>query len=192
MLVTILIILAVVLVLFAVAFIVLGKSFKAIAYIVGAGVLYGFVATLIGAAAGGSLVSSLGLIRSLWICGILQMLSHVVYALLAVVGHSLPMLAVTIGFENLVAGMGTAAFVGYLSSLCNVSYTATQYALLTSFMSAARTWLSSSAGWLADRMTWPEFFVLTAAAALPGLALLAWISRDGRSRAESEAVPVRG
>jgi PAT family beta-lactamase induction signal transducer AmpG len=157
---------------------------------------YGFVATLVGAATGGSLVSAVGLIRALWICGILQASSHLVYALLAVVGHSLPMLALTIGLENLVAGMGTAAFVGYLGSLCNVSYTATQYALLTSFMSAARTWLSSSAGWLADRMSWPEFFVLTAAAALPGLALLAWISRDGssrdgRARAESEAVAVR-
>ena len=97
------------------------------------------------------------------------------------------MLAVTIGLENLAGGMGTAAFVGYLSSLCNVAYTATQYALLTSFMSAARTWLSSSAGWIADRMTWPEFFVLTTLAAIPGLALLAWISRrkgDGEPAAE--------
>jgi MFS transporter, PAT family, beta-lactamase induction signal transducer AmpG len=90
------------------------------------------------------------------------------------------MLTLTIGFENLAACMGTAAFVGYLSSLCNVSYTATQYALLTSFMSLARTWLASSGGWLADRMTWPEFFATAALAAVPGLVLLAWISRDGR------------
>ena len=140
---------------------------------------YGLAATLIGAAAGGSLMSAVGLVRCLWICGILQMLSNLTFAVQAVLGHSLAMLTVTIGLENLASGMGTAAFVGYLSSLCNVSYTATQYALLTSFMSAARTWLSSSAGWLADRMTWPEFFVLTTFAAVPGLLLLAWISRDG-------------
>jgi PAT family beta-lactamase induction signal transducer AmpG len=75
--------------------------------------------------------------------------------------------------------MGTAAFVAYLSSLCNVSYTATQYALLTSFMSAARTWLSSSAGWLADSMSWIQFFVLTTGAAIPGLLLLAWLTWRG-------------
>jgi PAT family beta-lactamase induction signal transducer AmpG len=97
----------------------------------------------------------------------------------AAVGHSLPMLTVTIGLENLAGGMGTAAFVAYLSSLCNVSYTATQYALLTSFMSAARTWLSSSAGWLADSMSWIQFFVLTTGAAIPGLLLLAWLTRRG-------------
>jgi len=140
---------------------------------------YGLIATLIGAAAGGSLMTSVGLVRCLWICGILQMLSNLTFAAQALAGHNLAMLALTIGLENLAAGMGTAAFVGYLSSLCNVAYTATQYALLTSFMSAARTWLSSSAGWLADKMTWPEFFVLTTLAAVPGLALLAWISRDG-------------
>jgi PAT family beta-lactamase induction signal transducer AmpG len=147
---------------------------------------YGLAATLIGAAAGGSLMSAVGLVRCLWICGFLQMASNLTFALQAMVGHSIPMLAVTIGLENLAAGMGTAAFVGYLSSLCNVAYTATQYALLTSFMSAARTWLSSSAGWLADRMSWPEFFVLTTLAAVPGLALLAWISRRGGG-SESEA-----
>jgi len=139
---------------------------------------YGLGATLLGAALGGSLMSSMGLIRCLWICGILQMLSNLTFAVQAMVGYSIPMLTVTIGLENLAGGMGTAAFVGYLSSLCNVSYTATQYALLTSFMSAARTWLSSSAGYLADSMNWAEFFVLTTVAAVPGLMLLAWISRD--------------
>jgi len=148
---------------------------------------YGLGATLAGAALGGSLMSSVGLMRCLWICGILQMLSNLTFAVQATVGYSIPMLTVTIGLENLAGGMGTAAFVGYLSSLCNVAYTATQYALLTSFMSAARTWLSSSAGWLADNMTWVEFFVLTTLAAIPGLLLLAWVSR-GRPQADPEPV----
>ncbi|MEE8310740.1 MAG: AmpG family muropeptide MFS transporter [Candidatus Binatia bacterium] len=155
---------------------------------------YGLAATLLGAAAGGSLMNATGLIRCLWICGILQMLSNLTFAVQAWVGYSIPMLTVTIGLENLASGMGTAAFVGYLSSLCNVSYTATQYALLTSFMSAARTWLSSSAGWLADSMSWAEFFVLTTFAAIPGLLLLAWLSRssDGvDSQPVREPEPVR-
>jgi hypothetical protein len=63
-------------------------------------------------------------------------------------------------------------------------------------MSVARTWLASSGGWLADRMTWPEYFVLAAFAAVPGLALLAWISRErrggnGAQRAAEAPAPVR-
>ncbi len=140
---------------------------------------YGLAATLAGAAAGGSLLKATGMLRCLWICGLLQMLSNLMFAVQAVAGHSISTLTVTIGLENLAGGMGTAAFVAYLSSLCNVSYTATQYALLTSLMSAARTWLSSSGGWLADHMSWPEFFVLTTIAAVPGLALLWLLGRRG-------------
>ena len=139
---------------------------------------YGLVATLAGAAAGGSLMTQVGLLRSLWICGLLQMLSNLMFAVQAGVGHSVAMLAVTIGLENFASGMGTAAFVAYLSSLCNVSYTATQYALLTSLMSVARSWLSASGGWLADQMPWASFFILTTVAAVPGLLLLAWIGRS--------------
>ena len=67
------------------------------------------------------------------------------------------MLAVTISVENLAGGMGTAAFVAYLSSLCNLSYTATQYALLSSFMAQARTTLSAGGGFLAESMSWVGF-----------------------------------
>lgn len=141
---------------------------------------YGLIATLAGAAAGGALMNRVGLMSCLWACGILQMLSNLTFAVQAWAGHSLPMLTVTIGLENLAGGMGTAAFVAYLSSLCNVAYTATQYALLSSVMSVARTWLSSSGGWLADHMSWPEFFVLTTVAALPGLMLLWVIGRSTR------------
>ena len=75
------------------------------------------------------------------------------------------MLAVTISVENLAGGMGTAAFVAYLSSLCNLSYTATQYALLSSFMAQARTTLSAGGGFLAASMDWVGFFLTTTAAA---------------------------
>ena len=94
-------------------------------------------------------------------------------------GANLGFLALTIGIENLASGMGTAVFVAYLSSLCNRAFTATQYALLSSLMAVARTWLSSSAGFLADQLDWMGFFMLAAAAALPALLLLVWLRRAG-------------
>ncbi len=139
--------------------------------------LYGLAATLVGGFFGGLLVSRWGIVPSLFVCGVLQMVSNAVFALQAVVGHDIVMLMVTIGFENLSGGMGTAAFVAYLSSLCNTAYTATQYALLSSLMSVARTTLASPAGWLAERFDWVGFFLLTTVAAIPGLLLLAWMSR---------------
>lgn len=150
---------------------------------------YGLAATFVGAAAGGSLLGSVGMMRSLWICGLLQMLSNLTFAVQAHVGHSVPMLTLTIGLENLAGGMGTAAFVAYLSSLCNVAYTATQYALLTSLMSAARTWLSSGAGYLADSTEWTTFYILTTIAAVPGLLLLRRVAAVAQSAAAGAAEP---
>jgi len=138
---------------------------------------FGLAATIIGSVIGGVIVDRIGILKSLFVCGILQMLSNLMFALLAVVGTDLRMLTLTIALENLSGGMGTAAFVAYLSSLCNIAYTATQYALLTSFMAFGRTLLSSSGGWLADHMDWVSFFVVTTAAALPGLLVLVWITR---------------
>ena len=102
---------------------------------------YGLVATLLGGFLGGVIVNRRGIVPALWICGMIQLLSNLIFVLQAWVGHDLTMLAVTISVENLAGGMGTAAFVAYLSSLCNLSYTATQYALLSSFMAQARTTL---------------------------------------------------
>ena len=139
--------------------------------------IFGMAATIIGAVIGGVIVDRLGILKSLLICGILQMFSNLMFAVLAMVGNDPLMLTLTIAVENLSGGMGTAAFVAYLSSLCNVAYTATQYALLTSFMAFGRTVLSSSGGVLADHMSWVSFFVLTTIAALPGLLLLVGITK---------------
>jgi PAT family beta-lactamase induction signal transducer AmpG len=138
---------------------------------------YGLVATLVGVLAGGAVVRGAGLLRGLWICGIAQMLSNLVYIAQARAGHDPSMLAVTITVENLTGGMGTAAFVAYLSSLCNLNYTATQYALLSSFMAQARTLLSGFAGVLQAEAGWTGFFVITTAAAVPALLLLLWLQR---------------
>lgn len=147
--------------------------------------LYGFTATMIGLVVGGALMNGIGMVRSLWLCGILQLGSNFMFAVQAMVGADIGLLAVTIGFENFAGGMGTAVFVAYLSSLCNLSYTATQYALLSSFMAVARTWLSSSSGYLAEWFGWVDFFILTAGAAVPGLVLLWWLTRNPSLRSKT-------
>jgi PAT family beta-lactamase induction signal transducer AmpG len=139
--------------------------------------LFGLVATLGGVFLGGIFVSRYGTMRSLLFCGFLQMISNLMFAVQAVVGHNVAMLTVTIAIENLSGGMGSAAFVAYLSGLCHTSYTATQYALLTSFMAFGRTVLSSSSGWIADHVDWVSFFIVSTVVALPGLVLLVWMMR---------------
>jgi PAT family beta-lactamase induction signal transducer AmpG len=141
------------------------------------GKLYGFVASLVGLGLGGIVVLRLGVLRALLVCGIAQALSNLLYALQAAVGHNVPMLALTIGVENLTGAMGSAAFVAYLSGLCTVAFTATQYALLSSLAAVGRTILSASGGALADAFGWYRFFFLSTAACVPALALLVWMMR---------------
>ncbi|MDA0239502.1 MAG: AmpG family muropeptide MFS transporter [Proteobacteria bacterium] len=139
--------------------------------------VFGLGATLIGALIGGVMVLRFGILRTLLYGGVLQMLSNVVFAVQAAVGHDVGMLIVTIGLENLSGAMATTAFVAYLSSLCSAEFTASQYALLTSFMAFARDILSASSGVLAENVDWVTFFVVTTVLALPGLLVLMWLMR---------------
>ena len=120
--------------------------------------VYGLGATLIGLFVGGYFISKYGIILALWITAFLQLFSNLVFILLALKGYDLYILMLTISIENLSGGMGTAAFIAYLSSLCNVKFSAFQYALLSSFMSFSRTWLASPAGWIIDNLNWNEYF----------------------------------
>ncbi len=138
---------------------------------------YGFAMTLLGGFVGGVLVARYGIMKALLYAGILQCVANLAFAAQALVGYSLPMLAVTISIENLTAGMATTAFVAYMSSLCNVAYTATQFALLSSMMAFARTIFASGGGWLADHMDWVSYFVVTTFAAVPGLLVLVWLMK---------------
>lgn len=138
---------------------------------------FGLAMTITGGIVGGLLVARWGTLNALMVGGILQAASNGVFALQAYVGPSLPMLFVTIGVENLMGGVGTIAFVAYLSGLTNIAYTATQFALLTSLMGFARTVLASGGGWLADQLDWVAYFLLTGLAAIPGLMLLLWLMR---------------
>lgn len=137
----------------------------------------GVIMTLLGVAAGGLLVARYGIFRALIIGGILQAVTNVLYAWLAGRGHDLTALAITIGTDNFANGLGSAAFVAYLSSVCNVAFTGTQYALLSSFMATGRTILSSGSGWLAETLGWAPFFITTMFLAVPGLLLIWWLMR---------------
>ncbi len=137
--------------------------------------LFGVAATLLGVFVGGVIVKRLGVLQSLLLCGIFQMLSNLMFAAQALIGPKVGFLFLTIGIENLSGGMGSAAFVAYLSLLCNANYTGTQYALFTSFMAFGRTWLSATSGWVADQTSWEVFFVGSTIIALPGLLVLCWM-----------------
>jgi PAT family beta-lactamase induction signal transducer AmpG len=140
----------------------------------------GFVATLVGGFAGGYVARALPLAASLWIGGILQATANLAFSWQAVVGHDIAWLTFAITLENFTSAIGTVIFVAYLSALCrNPLHTATQYALLTALAAVGRTYLSSSAGYIAEATGWVWFFAICALAALPSLVLLAWLQQRG-------------
>jgi PAT family beta-lactamase induction signal transducer AmpG len=144
----------------------------------------GLASTIIGALFGGVLMARLRLFKSLLIFGILQAVSNLSFMVLALVGKSYPLMIFTIAFENLAGGMGTAAFVAFLMVLCNHSYTATQFALLSALASLGRVFVGPLSGVLVDGMGWTVFFFTTFLFALPGLVLL-WIMREVVIRTET-------
>ena len=139
--------------------------------------LFGFWATILGGLLGGVLILRTGIYRALWGFGILQAASTAGFAVLAVVGDSLTGLAAVIAFENFSGGMGTAAYIAFMASLTNKRFTATQYALLSSFMGVPRVIAASPTGFMAESMGWVGFFVFCTLIAIPGLMLLVWLHR---------------
>jgi MFS transporter, PAT family, beta-lactamase induction signal transducer AmpG len=139
--------------------------------------IWGVWMTVVGALIGGLAVARWGVFQALLIGGVLQAVTNLAFSYVAMVGHDLPALAIAITTDNLAGGAAGAALVAYLSGLCNVAFTATQYALLTSFMAQGRTWMSSGSGWLAENTDWFTFWTSTMFLAIPGLLLLFWIMR---------------
>jgi len=137
--------------------------------------IMGLGATIFGALVGGALLARLGLYRALLLFGLAQALSNLGYWLLSVSPPSILLMAAAVGVENLCGGLGTAAFVALLMSLCNQRYTATQFALLSALSVVGRTYLAGPlTPPLVNALGWPGFFLLTVAIALPGLGLLWW------------------
>jgi MFS transporter, PAT family, beta-lactamase induction signal transducer AmpG len=132
----------------------------------------GLIATIVGALAGGSILSRIGINRSLWLFGILQAVSNFAYLFLSYAGKNYQAMVVAINIEQFCGGLGTAAFVAFLMSLCNQKFSATQYALLSSLMAVSRDILAAPGGAIAQTTGWPLFFIITIIAAVPGLLLL--------------------
>jgi PAT family beta-lactamase induction signal transducer AmpG len=137
----------------------------------------GLVSLLVGAFIGGGMLQRWGMLRALVICGILQALTNLGFALLALNGKSYLTMASVVSLENLAGGMGTSVFVALLMGLCNHRYTATQFALLSAASALGRVLCSPFAGYVVEAVGWASFFVITTLAALPGLGLL-YVLRD--------------
>ncbi|GKX62358.1 AmpG family muropeptide MFS transporter [Pragia fontium] len=133
----------------------------------------GLFATIIGVLIGGILMQRLTLFRALMLFGILQAVSNFGYWILAVTDKNIMTMGSAIFFENLCGGMGTAAFVALLMTLCNRSFSATQFALLSALSAVGRVYVGPVAGWFVEHYDWPLFYLFTIVMALPGLFLLA-------------------
>ncbi|MFP9229160.1 muropeptide MFS transporter AmpG [Pectobacterium cacticida] len=132
----------------------------------------GLIATIIGAIYGGLLMQRLSLFRALMFFGLLQALSNAGYWLLAITAKNLFTMATAVFLENLCGGMGTAAFVALLMTLCNKSFSATQFALLSALSAIGRVYVGPIAGWFVESYGWAWFYLFSIFAALPGLAIL--------------------
>jgi MFS transporter, PAT family, beta-lactamase induction signal transducer AmpG len=104
----------------------------------------------------------------------MMMLSNIMFMVLAVTGNNYWMLVAAIATENLTSGIGLTVFTTYLSGLSSIAYTATQFALLSSFAGVGRTFMAGPAGIIADKVGWVGFWGFTVVAAIPGMILL-WV-----------------
>ena len=140
----------------------------------------GFIALLAGIFLGGMLYERWGMKRSVLASLILMAVSNLSFAGLALAGHSNVGMAAAVGFENFASGIGGVTVVAYLSALCNLRFTATQYALLSALASIAGRFLTgTTAGALIGAMGYVNFYLLTTLVALPGVILFWFMIRSG-------------
>jgi PAT family beta-lactamase induction signal transducer AmpG len=140
----------------------------------------GFVALLVGIFLGGILYARMGMKRAVLVSLILMAVSNLSFAALAAAGHTNIGMAAAVGFENFASGIGGVTVVAYLSALCNLRFTATQYALLSALASIAGRFLTgTTAGALIEAIGYVNFYLLTTLAALPGVILFWFMIRSG-------------
>ena len=143
-------------------------------------VFVGFIAFLVGIFVGGALYARAGMKQAVLVSLVLMAVSNFSFAALAAAGHSNLGLAGAIGFENFASGIGGVTVVAYLSALCNLRFTATQYALLSALASVAGRFLTgTTAGALIETMGYVSFYLLTTAIAFPGVILFWFMMRSG-------------
>ena len=132
--------------------------------------------SVLGGVLGGLWMLKMGINRSLWIFGVIQMISIPGFAVLAAVGPELWLLAVVIAFEYLGVGLGTAALTAFIARESSKTFAATQFALFTALTAMPRSVANASTGWMVEELGWVVFFGLCTVLALPGLLLLRWIA----------------
>ncbi|HOE40109.1 MAG TPA: AmpG family muropeptide MFS transporter, partial [Rhodoferax sp.] len=142
--------------------------------------VYGVIMTLAGAFIGGALAMRLGVMRVLMLGAVLSAASNLLFATLSTRGHDVSGLILVVSADNLAGGIASAAFIAYLSSLTNVSYSATQYALFSSMMLLLPKFLAGYSGSYVDAFGYPNFFVATALLGIPVL-LLVWLASGIKS-----------
>jgi PAT family beta-lactamase induction signal transducer AmpG len=149
---------------------------------------FGLISTILGTLAGGSIIEKIGIRRSLWIFAFVQAFANLSFTGLALLGKNFAGMVAAIGIENICSGMGTAAFLAFMMSLCDKRFTATQYALLTSFMAATRVLAGVPTGFMVEYLGWAMFYAVSVLGALPGILLLPRFAPwNGQIRLETEA-----
>ncbi len=132
----------------------------------------GLAASIGGSLLGGGLVARWGLKRALFVFGVGMALPNLSFAALAITGKSYPLMAAGIAIDNLMAGMGSAALVAFLMTLCDRRFTAFQYALLSSLMILPGRLFGIGSGWVTEQVGWPTLWVMSVLLAIPALALI--------------------
>jgi PAT family beta-lactamase induction signal transducer AmpG len=145
---------------------------------------FGIAATIAGVFLGGWLIAKFGIMRSLMICATTQIFANLVFLYQAHIGNDINVLYAMVAAENITSGMATGVFVAYISALCKIDFTATQYALLSSLAAIGRTFLSASTGYLANRYGWELFFVFCAMLPLLSIGVLFFL-KEPTALAES-------
>ncbi len=140
---------------------------------------FGLLALIVGGVLGGIGTMKMGITRSLWIFGILQGVSTAGFCWLSMVETNINNLTLVIAFENLSAGLGSSAYAAFMASMTNRKYTGTQYALLTAIMALPRTFLSAPTGFMAEAMGWNGFFLFCTVIAIPGMAIIPFLTKKG-------------
>ena len=150
--------------------------------------IYGVIMTLAGAFLGGALAMRFGVMRVLMLGAVLSAASNLLFAWLAGFGHSVTGLIFVVSADNLAGGIASAAFIAYLSSLTNVNYSATQYALFSSMMLLLPKWVAGFSGRYVDAFGYEQFFVTTALMGVPVLALV-WLASRRQAQAGGHTNP---
>jgi MFS transporter, PAT family, beta-lactamase induction signal transducer AmpG len=141
------------------------------------GKTFGLVAGLLGALAGGWIVTRIRLFPALLVLGVAQALVNLGYIWLVYSGPDVVAMATVVSAEYFFSGLGSTAFVVLVTSLCNVRFSATQYALLSSLSAVGRVFLGPIAAWLVPRVGWADFFLITVLSSIPGLLLVIALRR---------------